>query len=723
MSTLAPGHTDKPPHNPHDDPHAHPPKHPHKHSHAHKHPGTSLTHGGDSMVACCSHNDEAIERHIVLYMVGGLLVFLAWIAGGAWLTEQFSLTGGMSLAEPAVAQFPALIGALMLSVPLFGAALREIKALKPSSSTLAAMAILAALATTEYVTAGFLAFILLFADQIVRRTAFGAQRAIEELVGLTPETARLVEADGAEQEVALSDVTVGQTVRVRPGENLPVDGKVISGRSTINQASLTGEAVPVEVQRGDQVYAGTTNLTGGIDISVSHVGEDTTIGKVTQLIREAESSRTPRQLLIEQVAAFFVPVALSIAAVVWFIMSQSADQATRDAAALTAVTVLVVTCPAALLLSSPSAMVGAFAAAARLGILIKRTDYLEAAANIDAVVMDKTGTMTTGVFAVSRLVPATGVDGAELLKAAANGEQHSNHPLAESILTTARAARVEPDGSDDYEEIHGRGVRARTSMGEICVGRASWLVELNAAIKADVAAIEAKIEGMTGVHVMRDGKYLGAVGLEDKVRSNTRTVVQNLRDLGIRHVAIFTGDRLSVAKRVGMSVGVDVIEAECLPEEKHELIRGLVGSGYRVMMVGDGINDGPSLAQADVGIAMGRRGSDIAANSAGVALMNDDLSRIPFLIELARKTRTIIGQNIAASIVIVLIGLVLAATGKLALPVAALYHFAGDIFVIANSFRLFRFGEGFAEAEQQQAPTLKRRAASLRGLAPTPQTV
>jgi Zn2+/Cd2+-exporting ATPase len=686
------------------------------HTHKHSHPGTSLTHGGDSMVSCCSHNDEAIERHIVLYMVGGLLVFLAWIAGGAWITSGFSLTGGMTLAEPSVTQIPALIGALMLSIPLFGAALREIKALKPSSSTLAAMAILAALATTAYLTAGFLAFILLFADQIVRRTAFGAQRAIEELVGLTPDTARLIQDEGGEREVALSEVTVGQRVRVRPGENLPVDGKIISGRSTINQASLTGEAVPVEVQTGDQVYAGTTNLTGGIDIAVSHVGEDTTIGKVTQLIREAESSRTPRQLLIEQVAGFFVPVALSVAAVVWFIMSQSADQATRDNAALTAVTVLVVTCPAALLLSSPSAMVGAFAAAARLGILIKRTDYLEAAANIDAVVMDKTGTITTGKFGVSRLVPAPGVEGAELLMSAANGEQHSNHPLAQSILTTARAARVEPDGSTEYEEIHGRGVKARTTMGEICVGRGSWLFELNPAIKADLAAVESKIEGMTGVHVMRDGKYLGAVGLEDRVRTNTRAVVQELRELGVRHVAIFTGDRLGVAKRVGTAVGVDVIEAECLPEEKHELIRGLVGSGYRVMMVGDGINDGPSLAQADVGVAMGLGGSDIAANSAGIALMNDDLSRIPFLIELARKTRTIIAQNIAASIVIVLIGLVLAATGKLALPVAALYHFAGDIFVLANSFRLFRFGEGFAEAEQQSQPAMKRRAASIRGL-------
>jgi Cd2+/Zn2+-exporting ATPase len=668
--------------------------------HSHGHMGRK---GG---MSCCGHDDALIERYIVFYLIGGLLVLIT------------TLSRWFGFHESSVAQIPAVIGAIMLSIPIFAAALREIRATTPSSATLTAMAILAALAMEEYQTAGWLAFILLIFEQLVRRTASGAQRAIEDLVGLTPDTARLV-VNGAEEEVRLEQVQVGQVVRVRPGENLPVDGKVLTGRSTINQASLTGEAVPVEVQAGDLVYAGTTNLTGGMDIAVTHVGAETTIGKVTRLIHEAESTRTPRQLLIQQVAGFFVPIALAVAAAVWFVKSQSADPVVRDNAAQAAISVLVVTCPAALLLSSPVAMVAAFAAAARLGILIKQTNYLEASANIDAVVMDKTGTITTGRFGVAKLVPATGVEGAELLKAAANGEQHSNHPLAQSILTTARAARVEPDGSSDYVEMHGRGVKAMTSMGEICVGRSSWLLELNPGIRAEVDAVESRIEGMTGVHVMREGRYLGAVGLEDKVRTNARSVVARLREQGVRHVAIFTGDRLSVAKRVGQAIGVDVIEAECLPEEKHELIRGLVGSGYRVMMVGDGINDGPSLAQADVGIAMGLGGSDIAANSAGVALMNDDLSRVPFLIELARRTRQIIAQNIAASIIIVLVGLVLAATGSLAVPLAAVYHFIGEIFVIGNSFRLVRFGEGFAEAEHETAPrpVLGRRAASLRGLA------
>jgi heavy metal translocating P-type ATPase len=677
----------------------------HDHAHAHDH-GHGHTHKtfSDHDSACC-HNEMDSERQIVLYLIGGVLLVVSRVT--TWLGW-----------EAGVSAIPALIAAVVLGVPLFKASFDELRRWRASSATLAAIAILAAIANGSYETAGWLAFILLFFDQFVRRTASGAQRAIEELVGLTPDTARIVE-NGQAREVQLSEVQVGQTVRVQPGENLPVDGRVSTGRSTINQASLTGEAVPVEVGPGDPVYAGTSNLTGLIDIAVTQVGGETTIGKVTKLIREAESTRSPRQMLIQQVAGFFVPVALMVAAAVWFIMSK--NQETRANATNVAISVLIVTCPAALLIASPSAMVAAFAAAARLGILIKQTSYLESASQIDAVVLDKTGTITTGKFEVARLAPAPGVEGAELLKAAANGEQHSSHPLAQSILTTARAARVEPDGTSDFEEIHGRGVRARTSMGELCVGRSSWLVELRPNIKSDVATVESKIEGMTGVHVMRDGKYLGAVGLEDKVRPNARAVVGRLRELGAKHVAIFTGDRLSVAKRVGQSVGVDVIEAECLPEEKHELIRGLVSGGYRVMMVGDGINDGPSLAQADVGVAMGLGGSDIAANSAGVALMTDDLTRVPFLIELARRTRMIIAQNIAASIVIVLVGLVLAATGFLAVPAAALYHFAGEIFVLGNSFRLFRFGEGFAEAEQQAAPLMKRRAASVRGLgAPQP---
>lgn len=677
----------------------------HTHTHAHpveggggggKHHDHDHDHGHS--MACCTHHEIESERYLLLYLIGGML--LVGTRAAKWLFP--------GTIDALVAEMPAALGAILLGIPLFLASFKELRAGRASSSSLASLAILASMGTGKYETAGWLAFVLLVADQFLRRTAFGAQRVIEQLVKLTPNVARIV-TGGQEQEVQLSTVKVGDIVRVRPGENLPVDGVVVSGRTTIDQASLTGEAVPHEATVNEPVYAGTTNLSGQIDLRATQVGEDTTIGKVTQLIREAERARSPRQMLIEQVASFFVPVILIVAAFVWFL--------TKDVGI--AITVLVVTCPSALLLASPTATVAAFAAAARLGILIKQPRFLEAAATIDTVVMDKTGTITTGRFVVSRLAPAPGVDGAELLQAAANGEQASNHPLARSILSTAKQARIMPDGSTDIEEIHGRGVRARTSIGEVLVGRATWLAEVNPSIKADLDAVLPRIEGMTGVHVMKDGRYLGAVGLEDKIRSNTKSVIERLRELGVKKISIFTGDRLSVAERVGRAVGADHVEAECLPEEKHEQVRGLSAQGRRTLMVGDGINDGPSLAAADVGVAMGLSGSDIATNSAGVALMNDDLSRIPFLVELARRDRAIITQNVIASVVIALVGLGLASTGRLDLWGALVFHFVGDVFVIANSFRLFRFGEGYTSVESEEADeAAPRRAASVNLMAP-----
>ncbi|MCA9297048.1 MAG: cation-translocating P-type ATPase, partial [Phycisphaerales bacterium] len=251
-----------------------------------------------------------------------------------------------------------------------------------------------------------------------------------------------------------------------------------------------------------------------------------------------------------------------------------------------------------------------------------------------------------------------------------------------------------------YEEIHGRGVIARSEDGEIHVGRSAWLMEMNPSIESAVRAVEEKIEGMSGVHVMQNGRYLGAVGLEDKLRRNAAEVVSEMRRIGIRKICIFTGDRLGVAKRVGAAVGVDSIEAECLPEEKHEELMYLMKKGHRTLVVGDGINDGPILASADVGVAMGLSGSDIATNSAGVALMNDDLRHIPFLLALARKGRNIISQNIAGSLALAIIGLALAATGQINIFLAPFLYALGYVFVIANSLRLVRFGEEYTEHEE-----------------------
>ena len=626
-----------------------------------------------------------LERQLFLALLGGMLLLVGAIAKLLQMSD-------------AVSDIPATIGAVVLLLPLLRGAGQEILKGKPSGDSLAAVAVLAAIAVNQLLTAGFLALFLWLSKLILSRTAWGAQRAIRELVELTPDIARRIDAQGQESEVKLVELAVGDVVRVRPGENLPVDGRLVAGSSSINQASLTGEAVPIEAATGSEVYAGTTNLTGQIDVEVTAIAGETTIGKVESLIREAESARSDRQELIERLAGFYVPVVIMVAFMVWFFTVRTADG--REEAAIRAITVLVVTCPGALLIAYPTAMVAAFASAARLGIMIKQTKTLESAATIDTVVMDKTGTLTTGRFAVSRLAPADGVDGAALLQAAADAEQSSNHPLARSILDTAEKARLAPQSITDYQEIHGRGVQAEREDGLLRAGRGAWIREINPSVQEQMAGVDEKISGMSSVHVMVGDRYLGAVGLEDKLRRNAHEVVDQLRGLGVRRICIFTGDRLDVAKRVGMSVGVDAVEAECLPEEKHSELKHLIEGGHRTLVVGDGINDGPILARADVGVAMGLSGSDIATNSAGVALMHDDLRHVPFLLEIARKTKGIITQNIAASIALAVLGLALAATGNINIWVTPFYQAVAYLFVILNSLRLVRFGEDFAEDEQ-----------------------
>ncbi len=640
-----------------------------------------------------------LERQLFLALLGGTLLLVGGIAKILGMSD-------------AVSDLPSAAGAIMLLLPLIRGAFREIMRGAPSGDALAALAVVAAIAVNQLLTAGFLALFLWLSKLVLSRTAWGAQRAIRELVELTPDIARRLGDDGGEAEVRLADLRIGDVVRVRPGENLPVDGRVVTGTSSINQASLTGEAVPIEAAPGVDVYAGTTNLTGQIDVQVTAVAGETTIGKVENLIREAESARSDRQELIERLAGFYVPVVIMVAALVWFFSMQ--NDAIRDDAAIRAITVLVVTCPGALLIAYPTAMVAAFASAARLGIMIKQTRTLESAAAVDTVVMDKTGTLTTGRFAVSRLAPAEGVEGAVLLQAAADAEQSSNHPLARSILETAEKARIAPAAISDYEEIHGRGVIARREDGVIRAGRGAWLREIAPAIAEQMNPVEERIAGMSSVHVMLGDRYLGAVGLEDKLRRNAGDVIQHLRKLGVRRICIFTGDRLDVARRVGMSVGVDAVEAECLPEEKHSELKHLIAKGHRTLVVGDGINDGPILASADVGVAMGLSGSDIATNSAGVALMHDDLRHVPFLLEIARKTRGIIAQNIAASLVLAVIGLALAATGNINIWVTPFYQAVAYLFVILNSLRLVRFGEDFAEDEQARR-ALDAERARLKG--------
>ncbi len=584
--------------------------------------------------------------------------------------------------------FSALIGALILSLPIFFEAIRDLIKGKVHMNELVALALVAAFASKDYQTAGAVAFFMLITITIEKRTAIGAEAAIEAVVRLTPRLARRI-VDGVEEEVdAFTDLKAGDVCRVRPGENFPADGVVTVGTSTVNQASITGESLPADKAVGDEVYAGTQNLTGLVEFRVTRIGSDTTLGKVRNLIADAERSKLPIMRMIDKYVGYYTPTILMIAGLVWFI-TMRIDRV---------IAVLVMSVPAAFVIATPSAVIAAIAAASRLGILIKDVSYIEQAARIGAIIFDKTGTLTEGKLAVARLEPAEGVELAELLELATSAEHHSNHPAAEAMRRLAREAKVEWREPQEYEEVAGLGVRATFDGRRCLVGRKTWLADEGVDLSALEATLtEAEHKGLSVVCVASDGKAWGWIGLSDAIRPVTAEAISQLKELGVDRCCMVTGDNERVAKAVAAQIGISEVAASCLPEQKETYVRKLKKTGKIVAVVGDGVNDAPALAAGDIGIAMGAFGSDIAVQSASVALMNNDLRRIPFLIGLARRTRVLTIQNFAVGLGFIVVGVYLATLGQVTPVGAALLHSVSSLMVIFNSARLVRSGEMLQE--------------------------
>jgi Cd2+/Zn2+-exporting ATPase len=465
----------------------------------------------------------------------------------------------------------------------------------------------------------------------------------------------------------------------------------------VNQASVTGESLAVDKSQGDEVFGGTSNLTGALDIRVTKVGADTTLGRVQQLILDAEATKIPLMRLIDRYAGWYTPTILMIAGVVLFFAEDKSEGMTR------AIAMLVAGCPCALVLATPTAMVAALSCAARLGILIKNVVSLEYARSLTAIVFDKTGTLTTGELSVTQMKPAPGVDGADLLQLAASAEQLSKHPAAKAMALIARDAGLALTRPDDFEEVSGRGVIAKIGSDKIMVGRSSWLKDQGADMSLLSNPDYKEADGLSMLYVTRNDKCLGWIGMEDRTRDEARAAIDALRELGIKNLTMVTGDKWSVAKRVAAEMGCTEVQAEVLPEEKLELVDDLKRRGHCVCVVGDGINDAPALAAGNLGIAMGAAGSDVAINSASIALLNNDLSRLPFLVKLSRQTTRVIAQNLVFGVLFILVVMPLAVTGALtAIPAAILHTFASAV-VIFNSARLVRFGEELSTHEELTA--------------------
>lgn len=610
-----------------------------------------------------------------LALLGGILVLNSYLAG--LFCDGAIDSWAMRLS--------ALAGAIILSMPIFFEAARDLFRGRVGMNELVALALLAAFAQENYSIAGAVAFFMLISITIEKRTAIGAEAAIEAVVRMTPRTARRVRRDGTEEEVdAINDLQLKDVCRVRPGENFPADGRIIRGTSTVNQASITGESLPTDKKEGDEVYAGTLNLTGLVEFEVTRRGTDTTLGKVRNLIADAEQSKMPIQRMIDQYIGYYTPVILMIAGLTWFI--------TKDMNRV--ISVLVMAVPAALVLAHPSAVIAAISAASRLGILIKDVSHIELVARIKAIIFDKTGTLTEGNLEVARLEPVKEDDLAQLVQIAVSVEHHSNHPTAEAIKKLARKVGIDLIVPDGYEEVAGKGVRA-TVNGKTClVGRQSWLVEEG----VDASALDrnresAEGEGMSVVCVACDGVAIGWIGLHDAIRPVSREAIRELREMGVEHCCMVTGDNRKVADVVARKIGISEVYAGCLPEEKAKVVAGMKQGGAIVAVVGDGVNDAPALAAGDIGMAMGAFGSDVAVQSASVALMNNDLRRIPFFIGLARKTRVLMNQNLAIGLTFITVGVYMAIGGSLGPVGAALIHTISSLLVIFNSARLVRSGE------------------------------
>jgi len=605
-----------------------------------------------------------------------------------------TLAGGILLINSGLARFIygtdsfnthllAVAAAVLLGIPIIWNAIKSLGKTRMRMNELVALAMIASFVIEEYATAGVIAFFMLLSELIETRTALGARVSIESLIRLTPKKATLIEADGNEKQLDVTALAAGDCVRVRPGDNIPADGEVLEGLSSVNEATITGESLPVDKVPGMQVFAGTSNLTGALDIKVIKAGKDTTLGKVQSLIMQAEQTKIPIMRIIDRYVKWYTPTILMIALIVWFF--------TKDVNR--AITILVISCPGALILATPTAMVASISAAARLGVLIKNVADLEIAGKITAVIFDKTGTATTGRLYVTKLTPAEGFEAAELLSMAAAAEKMSKHPAARAILNVAKEANLSLPKTADFKEIPGKGVSATVDSARIMVGRDTFLKDNNIDISNVPDPLMHEEQGFSTLYVGKNGICIGWIGLQDKTRPEAQKAVRDLVDIGLKRATMLTGDREEVANRVAAELGCTDFKSKCLPQDKLSIVERLRKAGHTVAVVGDGINDAPALAAGDLGIAMGAAGSDVAINSASIALMSDELDRLPFLVRLSRKTRAIITLNLSIGIIFIVLGMAAAAAAWLTPGYAAVLNFLGSLIVIFNSARLVRYGE------------------------------
>lgn len=604
----------------------------------------------------------------------GLMTHERWIE----IVRIVAVGIALLLYQQGVAPLPVLLGAVAVGLyPLAKTGVIDlVREHKIGTEIFVTVATVIAIIGREYVAGAILMTIILIAELIAELNTERARASIKALIGSVPETA-LVRRPGGDVTLSLTEVKPGDVVLVRAGEKIPVDGVVRAGDAAVNQAPITGESIPQEKTPGSTVFAGTVVELGALDVETQKVGGDTMFARIVALVESAESERAPVQKLADQVAAWLIPVVFVLLLGVWFV--------TRDLRMI--ITLLIFTSPAELGLATPLVVIAAIARAARSGILLKGGIYLEQLAKVDVIAFDKTGTLTIGrpeVIRIDRFDAGTSEE--DLLRLAAGAERRSSHPLAKAMVTRAQSQSIEIPEPKRFEVVRGRGVLAELDGQIVRAGNAAFLSENGIALP-----VEASDGGETTVYVASGDRALGAIRFADPPRPDAKHVIAQLKATGIKRIVMLTGDNAAVAKRIGSELGVDEVEADLLPDGKVDIIKRLIAEGHRVAMVGDGINDAPALAIADVGIAMGVAGTQAALEAADVALMTDDLGKIVEARAIAARAYRTIKENLLVGVGLVHILGITAALMRWIGPVqAALLHLGPDILVFVNSVKLLR---------------------------------
>jgi Cd2+/Zn2+-exporting ATPase len=541
----------------------------------------------------------------------------------------------------------------------------------------------------EWSEAASVVFLFALAQLLEARAMDRARGAIGALMDLAPAEA-IVRRDGHDTRVPVDDVMIGDTIIVRPGEKLPLDGRVTAGDSYVNQAPVTGESLPIDKSPGDDVFAGTINGRGALDVLVTRLRRDSTLARIIHLVERAQAQRAPSQAFVDRFARIYTPVVLALAVVIALAPPLLTD-ASWSTWFYRSLVLLVISCPCALVISTPVSIVSALAAAARKGVLIKGGAHLERMATIRCVAFDKTGTLTHGRLHVVDVLPVAGVDASEVLRFAASLEMRSEHPIGRAIVSHAASIGIRPIAVEAFQALPGRGAEARLGSHSLVVGshrlfeeRALCSAEMETALDTIAA------RGASAVMVAAGGTAVGVIGVADEPREAARDAVDLLRQQGIQHVVLLTGDQEAPARALAEALDLDGHRAGLLPEDKVTAVEELRARYGALAMVGDGVNDAPALAAADVGIAMGVAGTDAALETADVALMADELSKIPYVLRLSCATARNIHGNIAFSIVLKGAFLILAVTGAATLWMAVAADMGASLIVIANALRLLR---------------------------------